>query len=421
MRTSEAGDSDDALTDNWPKGQAARAVDLDCDWPVTVGKVGGYTPVAADLAALADYFLNVFSLAYGDKAQHKPYEAVTGNKLRRFLRIMEGVEVYNDFVGVAKAQAAHVLHCRIRLAINRKWAKGLKRVIGSTQGRTLKFDVREGNAFPAQGAALLSRTAGVDAVIRVIPVYTKGGDKFAHFPFYREVNRAAQDVTFPDGTPYAIWDDNAKADNTAIAKYDLRIGEQHLHRLLEPTYPTRDFRENLDAGGSDFTDEVTPFYVADPFEDLKKLPTGVPNVQLVAQDVAMVMGRCLYQPPIGDEASSIVAEAAAARKEVVTGRTVNAPTDPEDNGSAATADIEFIGAADGRAATVSGLRADRDGNVAVFVPEAIQSLGRAAPSMAASVEKVAALSTPGTHGTNGRSLGNVARSRIRGVFAAFRR
>lgn len=423
LRTADAGDSDDDLLDNWPKGQAAVALDLDLDLPVTVGKVGGYTPTAADLAAILKYFLGVVSLSYGAKAQHKPYQGISGDKLRRFERIMSQAEVYNDFVGVAQTAAAHVLHARVRLHVNRKLAKGVRRFIGWTQGRTIKLDIREGAAFPAQGAALLSRTAGVDFVCRVMPVYRIGPDQFTHFPYYREVNRAAQDATLPDGRPLAVWDDNAAADATAIGKFSLFIGEAQLHRQLEPKYVTRDFRGRIDAGGSDFTDEVTPLYVADPFEDEVKLPVGVPNVQLLAQDVATIQARWFGFPVVNEsDAATIVAEAAEARGETVTGTIPVVPSNPDDNGHVSVSPIEMVGAQSMRSGLVPGLMADRDGTVSVHVPEHAQAVAKAAgnKSLAARVEKVNALAIPGTHSTNGASVGGKARTVVRGMFAAFR-
>jgi len=425
MNTNAGGDSDEALLDNWPKGQAAVALDLDIDMPVTVGQVGGHTFTAADLLALVSYFLAVFTLSYGEKAHHQPYIGINGGKLRRFQSEMLQTECQNDFVGVLKAAAPQILKVRIRLAVNRKLAKGLKRFIGWTQGRTIKLETREGaaNTFPAQGAAVLSRTVGVNCVIRVIPVYAKAGDIFSHFPHYREVNRAAQDASLPDGKPLVVWDDNAAADATAIGNYTMKVGAETFHLLLPPRYIAEDFRHAIDAGGSDFTDEVTPLFVAPFFEDERKLPTGILNIQMAAQDVAVLQARALYFPTIKDtEASTITAEAAEARNETVVATIANPANEQSDNGHTATAAIEFIGAGDPRQAVTSGLIADVKGNVTVHVPAHVAAMAAGAKNDAivARLEKVTALAVPGSTATSGASNQNTVRALVRGKFAAYR-
>lgn len=414
LQTNGAGDADSVLLDNWPKRLPAEGIYVDVDMPVAVGTAG--TPTLADLRACLDYFLGVVNISYGREKQYKPFQAVKGTKLRHAHRAQTMTEVWNDFVGVAQTAGAKTFHARLFLTPNRSKAKGKRRLIGWTQGSTFELKTEEGPALTA-GALNLTRGAG-NFVLRVVPAYRIGPDGFSHLPHYREINRDALDWTGPEGKMLAVWDDNSAFPATQIGKYSLKVGEVELFHQVEPRYVDNEYSRMIDAGGSDFTDEVTLLYVADPFADEEDLPTGAVNVELVSQDVATIKGRALYLPTI-DDADAIAAEAAAIRGDDINAVLPPPPADPAKNGHQATAPIEFVPRTDARYDSESGLRATSKGQVEVFVPASIQEMAKSMPqSIVRRMQKVTQLRIPGNTGINGKSRRAPSRASVRGVFAS---
>lgn len=414
--TTAANDSDEAYLDNWSDGMAAEGIYLDIDMPVTCGANG--TPTLVDLKDVLAYFLGIFSLSYGALRQHKPYIGVDGSKLRNVHRTMTMTEVWNDFVGVAAQGtiAAHVWRARIFITPNRQKADGLNRALGWTQGRSIQLANKEGAALTA-GALVKSRTAALNATTRVVAAYRMGEDNFTHLPFYREVNRAALDVTGPDGKLLAFWDDNAAYAATAIGKYSLKLGKKEYFRQVEPKYAYYDYVRDLDAGGSDIADEVTQLYMADPFADEREIPTGIPYLKLIAQDVATIKARFVYLPVVSDEeATTVIAEAAKSRGEEVTGTLTNPPERETQNGSAATSQIELVGATHPKFGQEPGLAADTHGNVRVHVPEGVAWGARGLPpGLRRRAQKLLSLRVPGATTTDGKGRTGSIREFVRNI------
>lgn len=408
---------------NWPKGLSAEGIWLDMDLPVTVGGAGG-TPVIADLVSALEHYLGVFNLKYRLGVEFRPWQGASGRKLRTAHRVMTLREVWNDAVGVAGqgAAGAHIWHVRLYLTPHRQKAEGRRRLIGWTQGKTIEVDLAEASGAWAGAVLVLSRTAGVNANFRIVPAFRNGGDEFSHLPHYREVNRNALNVEGPDGTTLAFWDDNAAAGATAITKYSVKVGDKELIAQVEPKYVREEYAKNIDAGGSDIDDTVTPLYMADPFDDERELPAGRVNFDLVTQDVATVMGRFLYYPPVPEhDARAIVKAAAEESHEDVNAQLPEPGANPDQNGAQATQSLRFIRRGDHRFETEPGLIADREGaGVNPFVPKAVQSRGDtlkgAAPGLLRRHQKLVALRVPGATGTNGKGQG-VTREAVRGVFS----
>lgn len=415
LQTNSFGDSDVALLDNWPRGLPAEGLWVDVAMPVAVATPG--TPTAADLRAVLDAFLGVFSLSYGREKQFKPYIGVKGSKLRHAHRAMTMGEVFNDFVGVAQTAGNKTFRARLFLTPNRQKAKGKRRLIGWTQGGTIEVKIEEAAALVA-GALGLTRNGAEACVVRIVPAYRVGPDGFSHLPFYREINRDALDLTGPDGQTIAFWDDNAAFAATAITKYSLRIGDTELIRQVEPKYVDQDYSRLVDAGGSDFTDEVTLLHVADPYADEREIPTGVPYLTLVNQDVATIKGRFLYLPPYDDsEVTAIVTEAAALRGEAINAVLPEPTTNPSNNGSQSVAPIEFIPRRDARFDTEPGIRADVNGGAQVFVPAHVPAVARGLPApMIQRYQKVTSLRVPGATSSTGDGRRGTIRDTIRRVF-----
>lgn len=419
--TTGAGDSDNDRLNNWRDGMAAEGIWLDLDMPVTVGGGGG-TPVAADLVAALDNFLGVVDVSYKLGTEFRPYQGASGAVLRHAHRVMTLREVWNDFVGIAAAGApgAHVWHARVYLTPHRQKAEGRRRLIGPTQGKTFEFRVEEASGAFAGAVLALTRTAAVNANCRIVPAYVAGPDEFSHLPHYREINRNALDVEGPDGTTLAFWDDNAAGGGTAITKYTLRVGDRELVHQLEPTYVMEQYAKNIDAGGSNFVDTVTPLYMADPMDDEREVPAGPVRFAMVAQDVATIMGRFLYWPPIDEKAAHAIVQAAA----VTAGQDVNAqlpePGDePEKNGAQATQSLRFVRPGDHRYESEAGLLATRDGQVTPYVPRAKQAVGEQLksinPALLRRHQKLIGLRIPGGTGTHGKGQGTT-RASVRSVF-----
>jgi hypothetical protein len=415
LSTTAANDADEALLDNWPAGKPAEGIYVDLTMPVTVG-VGG-TPTASDLKNCLAYFLGQVSLSYGANRQFKPYIGVDGGKIRNLHRLMTMVEVWNDFVGVVKVAGAQLFRARLFLTATRQKADGRKRYIGSSQGRTMFVQVREGDALTA-GALGLTRTALTACQVLIVPAYRTGRDTFTHLPHYREVNRAALDVSGPDGKTLAVWDDNAAFSATAITKYSARFGADELLSQVEPKYGVVDYRRSIDAGGADISDEVTPLYMADPFASEDELATGAPYIKLVSQDVASIKARFVYFPNVDEsDAATIAKDAAALRGEDVIASIVDLPDDPSHNGHAATASLELLGASDSGFGVRSGVHADAKGNVRVHVPQMTAAAAKTLPEpLRQKAEKLNALMVPGATSTSGKGAANTVRSFVRSAF-----
>lgn len=425
LNTNGAGDSDLDQLDNWPD-MSAEGIWLDGELPVTVGTGG--TPAVSDLRNVLDYFLGLVSVKYKLGSEFAPYDGVSGSILRNIHRLMTLKEVFNDFVGVVQTTGAKTFRVRLYLTPNRQQARsGKRRLIGPTQGRTFEVSIKEGDALTA-GALNLSRTAAANAVWRIVPEYAVGPDKFSHLPFYREVNRAALDVSGPDGKHLAVWDDNAAFGSTAIGKYRLKLGEHELVRLVEPKYVDQEYARNIDAGGSDVTDEVTLFYAADPFADERELVTGAPYIKLVNQDVATILARFLYFPSISAaDALSIVGAAAVESGDDINAQVDEPADDPHKNGHAAVSPIEFVRRTDARFSTEAGLMASKDARtVTPFVPpsavamaHALKGASGSGEAMARRVQKLRLLRIPGVTTTSGKGVGtirNAARSAFSSLF-----
>lgn len=414
LQTAGAGDGDVVMLDNWPRDHAADGFWLDLEMPVVLGAPG--SPTTSDLKNLLDYFLGEFSIKYGMEGQYKPLIAVLGSKLRNLHRLMTHREVFNDFVGVAKLAVAQTFRARLYITPNRQKARGRKRVIGFSQGRTMEFEVKEAAALVA-GALAITRGAG-PFVLRIVPAWRPGaGDGFSHLPHYREINRDALDLLGPDGKTLAFWDDNAAFSATAIGKHTVKVGARSIVTLVEPKYVDENYAREIDQGGSDITDEVTLLHYADPFAPEEEIPTGPVLLELVNQDVATIKGRFVYLPSIGPgEAHKIVDEAAQIRGGDVAG-TLPAPTNqPGLNGDAATAPIEFVGGTDGRFNAVPAIRSVA-GQVAPFIPGQAVAAGRGLGGALARVhQKLVSLRVPGQTDTLGRGVRGPGRDAIRASF-----
>lgn len=430
LTTTGAGDSDLDTLDNWADKLAAEGIWLDGELPVTV-PVGGGTPTVTDLRNVLAHYLGLVTVKYKLGEEFNPYDGVDGVVLRHVHRLMSRREVYNDFVGVAQTAGDKTFRVRLFLTPNRAKAKGARRFIGWTQGRTFEFSIKESDAFDATGGLALTRTAGAQARWRIIPAYRVGPDQFSHLPFYREVNRAAQDVTGPDGKTLAMWDDNAAFASTVIGKYSLRIGTAELVKQLEPRYADEDFARELgaDGAGGDITDEVTILYAADPYDDERELLTGPLYLKLVNQDVASILARFLYFPTVSEvEALAITRAAVDEAREDLSAQLTDPPDNPNKNGSQATASIEFVRKDDARFSTEAGIMGSKEsGAVTVFVPQsavAVAGALRAADAAGSEAlvrrkQKMTLLRIPGVTATSGRGRGNlrnVARSAFGGLF-----
>jgi hypothetical protein len=424
LNTQGAGDSDLDTLDNWPE-MPAEGIFLDGDLPIVVPGGGG-TPTAIDLRNLLASFLGLVSIKYKLGQEFAPYDGVGGDILRNVHRFMTHREVYNDFVGVAQVAGAKTLHVRLFLTPNRQKAKGQRRFIGYTQGRTFEVSIKEADAMQVAGGMAFTRGAG-NATWRIMPAYRVGPDQFSHLPFYREVNRAAQDVSGPDGKVLAVWDDNAPFATTVIGKYRLRLGEHELVRLVEPKYLDEDYARELGSEGADITDEVTLFYAADPFDDERELVTGAPYIKLVNQDVASILARFLYFPTITEsEALTITSAAVEAAKADLNAQLPEPPSDPRKNGHMAVAPIEFVRRDDARFSTEPGLMASKQsGAVVPFVPKAALSMAAALKQADSSgsealirrAQKLRSLRVPGVTTTSGKGAGNL-RNAVRTAFGS---
>lgn len=420
--TTGDGDSDNDRLNNWPSRMPAEGIWADVDMPVTVGGAGG-VPAIADLVSALNHFLGIFNLTYKLGTEFRPYQGASGSHLRTVHRVMTLREVWNDCVGVAGqgAPGAHIWRARVYLTPHRQKAEGRRRLIGWTQGKTIEVTTQEqAGAFVAP-VLVLSRTAGVNFNLRIIPAYVKGEDQFSHLPFYREVNRSALDVEGPDGTTLAFYDDNAPAATTAITNHSIKVGETELVRQVTPTLVREQYAKNIDAGGSNIDDTNTPLYMADPFDDERDLPAGPISFKMVAQDVATVMGRFIYWPTISEQdAHALVKAAAMESRSDVSGQLPDPGDDPGKNGAQASASIIFRRRDDQRFTSELGLVSDRDGTeVAPFVPREKQLAGETMkgvnPALLRRFQKLQELKMPGATRTNGKGYGTLRES-IRGVF-----
>jgi hypothetical protein len=424
LNTTGAGDADQDTLDNWAE-LPAEGVWLDGELPVTVPGGGG-TPNVTDLRNLLAAFLSDFTLKYKLGQEYIPLDSIDGTVLRNIHRLMTHKEVVNDFVSVAQTAGAKTFHVRLFITPNRQKAKGARRFIGWTQGRTIEVSIKEA-AFDTTGGIAFTRTPGANASWRIMPAYRVGPDQFTHLPHYREVNRAAQDVTGPDGKHLAIWDDNAAFSATAIGKYRLQLGAHELVRLVEPKYVDEDYARELGADGADITDEVTLFYAADPFDDEAELVTGRPHVKLIAQDVASILARFVYFPTVSENEALVIAEAAA----IESGDDLNAtlpepPADASKNGHQSVAPIEFVRRTDARFATVPGLMASKGSRtVTPFIPKAAVAMASALKStdgtggLLRRHQKLTLLRVPGVTNSLGKGVGNLrasGRSAFGGLF-----
>jgi hypothetical protein len=421
--TTGDGDSDNDRLNNWPDDQPAEGIWFDMDMPVTVGGGGG-TPGAADLVSALNHFLGIVNVSYKLGTEFRPFQGVDGGAMRTAHRVMTLREVWNDFVGVAAAGApgAHVWHVRVYLTPHRQKAEGPRRLIGWTQGKTFEVTTQEqAGAFVAP-TLVLSRTAGLNFNLRIVPAYCAGEDQFSHLPHYREVNRTALDVEGPDGTTLAFWDENAAGGGTAITNHSVKVGGRELVKQVTPTFSREQYAKNIDAGGSNIDDTVTPIYMADPFDDERSLPAGPVYFKMVAQDVATVMGRFLYWPPVSEQDAASVTKAAAKNSSSDVAAQLPAVGDsPESNGAQATRSLIFRRRDDQRFESEQGLVADKDGTQVVpFVPKEKQALGAAMkasnPALLRRHQKLIELGMPGATKTTGKGYGTMRES-VRSVFS----
>lgn len=423
LNTTGPGDSDIDNLETWPDELPAEGIWLDGELPVTVGTAG--TPTVAHLRDVLDYFLGLVSIKYKLGQEFAPYDGLNGSTLRNIHRIMTLREVYNDFVGVAQTTGNKTWRVRIFLTPNRQQAKGQRRFIGPTQGKTFEIAIKEGDALTA-GALNLTRNGSTNASWKVMPAYRVGPDQFSHLPFYREINRAAQDVSGPDGKMIMVWDDNSAFESSVIGKYRLRLGEHELVRLVEPKYIDEDYAREVGSGGADVSDEVTILYAADPYDDERELVTGAPFIKLVNQDVASILARFLYFPPITEsEALTITKAAVEAADEDLNAMLPEPPSDPRKNGHQAVAPIEFVRRNDARFSTEPGLMASKDGrSVVPFVPQARVAMATAlknadaagSEALARRAQKLGALRVPGVTTSTGKGNGGI-RNTVRSAFS----
>lgn len=413
IKTSQASGSDTMNLDTAPEGQHA-GIGLFITRPVAV--TGAHTPTIADLVAMLNQ--SIASIQLDEKvpnALRAVLANVSGGDLRELHRLATGMEVFNDFVGVAQAINAAQLY-RARLFIPfcppDGWlgTRRPSRKPGHTQVRALSIRVTEGtgviNANSSRGAG----TQSIDVEYSVTP----GPDQHAPLLTVTKETSPRRDATGPDGVTLAAYQAGQAASASPLTAYTADAGKRRVINVQSVQTTVRDTAAMLaDAGRANINDTDTVVYPVPVGAWLETLPAGRVKLEEGKSDLSWDLRFVVI--PARDEAAARAFAAYAAskygRRVLLTQRPAEVDEDP---GMAAIEPAAIIPETDARFALMPGIVGVPGSDAtSVVVPDAWRrqagQLKGSAEGEAAKrkLRKVASLHVPGATDTAGERVGQL--------------
>lgn len=362
-----------------PDGVQCEGLRLRVSGPLKNIGGAGYTPDATDLLNWVKHVFASLLLSYGDGDAHVILAAIGGALLRTEYRFMEEEEFPTDVItgGAigAGATATRKFSIYIPFTSSKHPTDDYGRM-GSTQLRTMKLTVNEDGNKTIK-AAQLERGAG-NVTIDVVPNFRAGPDTWAAPLTVGQSNVAELEVEGEDGLTVAAWDENATTAATTLTRFSATIGGKPEHEQIEPVFISDEYNRQLDQGGANISDTVTPLYVASKQRPLYMAPHGRPKFRQNTQELTSWKLRQLYFPVLDDaeQAEAALTKAKAIKGPVLATR-LQAPAGSWP-GAPACMPVRLYASDAPEFHTLPGIVADQDGNVRPVIPGAIlkAALGR---------------------------------------------
>lgn len=286
-----------------PKGKQMVGLRLKFTVPVANTSGGTLNPLLTDAQRQTLLGLFTCTLSYGKAGAHKPFSAITLDKVGWEARRAYGSEIegYADTsTGMAQSAANSTTPNVVFYAViptGRMWWLNRRGFwgMGRSQTKTVELELKRGSTNTIASGIAISGTVTVD----VSPdLQSCKGDRWCWVPEYVEQDESDKTVRMPDGLPLAIMERTAAHASSTLSNISVYIGDEEVHDQVTPAELLTEVSDSATMPSAALlTDRETLLYT--PYPEgfrLEDLPTGAPRIVQNVKDLTTFKAALLYIP-----------------------------------------------------------------------------------------------------------------------------